>query len=785
MWALAACLEALIALSASADAASAQPRDSLPIAAALSQPSFPEFMPLSLAPDGHAVAYTTCIPASATRDTLIGRFTRAGTPPSALACSVWVAGVANRGSVRLGGGDGVNAWAPQWSPDGTTIAFYADQDGVARLWVWNAETSTTRAVSDAIVRPYTPLEGPRWTPDSRGVVTRVLPPGMTLESAVATTHPAGASWDTTDRKPGSTVLIYRTDSVWRSRPRQIPSTVSGSEVLYDGDLALIRIATGEVQTLAHGYRPFAYWVSPDGRFAAFTSLHGITSPTSTAVEYQYDLLAASLDGRNRASPTLIADRVVISPFGSGVAWSPTGTAFVYATTDTDGSDRYHIVHATDWAARLLPVPDDIRHALSGRSGAQALRWNAAGNSLFVAADAVIARLSVNDGHCRVLSRAPHGTSIITLIGPNTRSSAWETGGSSLVVESRNDSTRQMGFAAVNLRTGAWTQLTNEDQYIGSKISNSSDVATNGRTFVYVSESATRPPDLWSTRSNLTGARQITSIAPTVSDRRYGTTRLLRWHTANGDEINGALLLPLGYEPSRRYPLIVYPYPRDDRSTDVFRFGLEGAGTENMQLFATRGFAVLVPDAPIRVIDQMRSLADVVLPGVDQVIAIGIADSNRVGVMGHSWGGYTVLALLVQTQRFRAAVMRGGYGDLFAVYGEMQPTGSTFGQLLLESSLGGSPWHDLPRYIDNSPVFFLDRVRTPLLIVEGGAETTVPPYEAAEIFVDLRRLGQEVEYALYEGENHGEVVWRLANQRDYLARILQWFDVHLASVAIAR
>jgi len=121
----------------------------------------------------------------------------------------------------------------------------------------------------------------------------------------------------------------------------------------------------------------------------------------------------------------------------------------------------------------------------------------------------------------------------------------------------------------------------------------------------------------------------------------------------------------------------------------------------MQLFATRGICGSRPDAPIQMqlADQMRALADVLLPAVDKAIALGIADSDRVGVMGHSWGGYTVLALLVQTHRFRAAVMRGGYGDLFDRYGDMDPSGSTFGQLQLESWLGATPWRDLPRYID--------------------------------------------------------------------------------------
>jgi dipeptidyl aminopeptidase/acylaminoacyl peptidase len=158
--------------------------------------------------------------------------------------------------------------------------------------------------------------------------------------------------------------------------------------------------------------------------------------------------------------------------------------------------------------------------------------------------------------------------------------------------------------------------------------------------------------------------------------------------------------------------------------------------------------------------------------------MGIADSTRLAVMGTSWGGYTVLALLVQTRRFRAAIMRGGYGDLPAIYGELESSGSPRNQILLETWLGATVWGDRSRYIENSPSYLLDRVRTPLLIVHGGADTTVPAQNGEEIFVDLRRLGQDVEYARYDGENHVERFWSNANQRDYLTRTLRWFDSHL-------
>jgi dipeptidyl aminopeptidase/acylaminoacyl peptidase len=352
----------------------------------------------------------------------------------------------------------------------------------------------------------------------------------------------------------------------------------------------------------------------------------------------------------------------------------------------------------------------------------------------------------------------------------------------LVLESRNDSSKTMGFALVNSRTGVWSQVTNAEQYLGSRQFAVSDVSADRRRIVYLAERANQPADLWVTTDNLTVATRLSSVGASLAAQHFGESRLVRWKAVTGEPITGALLLPAEYVGGRRYPLIIYPYPLAARSNDVYRFGLEGTGTENMQVFATRGFAVLAPDAPIHLSDQMRSLADVIVPGADRLIAMGIADSQRIGVIGHSWGGYSVLALLVQSHRFRAAIMRGGYGDLIADYGEMQSTGAAFGQLRLESWLGSTPWRDLPRYIDNSPVFFLDRIDAPLLIIEGGAETTVAPHEAAEIFADLRRLGKTVEYALYEGENHGEVGWRFANQRDYLVRTIRWFERYLKDAA---
>jgi len=262
----------------------------------------------------------------------------------------------------------------------------------------------------------------------------------------------------------------------------------------------------------------------------------------------------------------------------------------------------------------------------------------------------------------------------------------------------------------------------------------------------------------------------------------GAIRLIEWLNNDGDRLQGALVLPVDYQEGKRYPLIVYVYGGGVLSDDLDRFGVvAAAGPFNMQLFATRGFAVLLPDSPQHLGTPMLDVAKNVLPAVNKVIEMGVADGDRLGVMGHSNGGYSTLALIVQTKRFKAALEAGGTGDLLENYGEMNRDGTAFGTSNLEhgqDALGGTPWDFRERYIENSPVFYFERVETPLLIVHGTDDTTVAPFLADEVFVGLRRLGKEVEYAEYQGEGHSPLSWSYANQIDLCNRMIKWFEKHL-------
>lgn len=175
---------------------------------------------------------------------------------------------------------------------------------------------------------------------------------------------------------------------------------------------------------------------------------------------------------------------------------------------------------------------------------------------------------------------------------------------------------------------------------------------------------------------------------------------------------------------------------------------------------------------------LLSLGRSVLPGINKVIDLGIADSERIGILGHSGGGYSTLALITQTGRFEAAAEIAGWGDYTAFYGSMNSDGFGLGSSQAEAHLGGKPWEHPLRYIENSPIYYLDRVETPLLIVQGTADQDVSPFLGDEIFVGLRRMGKPVTYAQYAGESHVPRDWSYANQIDLADRMTAWFDRYM-------
>ena len=356
---------------------------------------------------------------------------------------------------------------------------------------------------------------------------------------------------------------------------------------------------------------------------------------------------------------------------------------------------------------------------------------------------------------------------------------------STIVFTHDDRTKQEGLYKIDLRNGEATRLVESDECYTCTNALEGHFAAgtdDGNLLAYIAEAAGHPAEIRLSAKDLEKPRQLTRLNPKLDQYQMGVAKLIDWLDDDGKRLRGALLLPSNYREGKRYPLVVFVYGGENLSDTVNQFGgpmSDALPYYNLQLLATRGYAVLVPDAPQQEGTPMLDLAKTILPGVNKMIELGVADPDRLGVMGHSYGGYSTLSLLVETNRFKAAVESAGPADLVGNYGEMDSDGTAFGTSVEETGqglMGGTPWEHRERYIENSPVFYFDRMTTPLLVVHGAQDTTVATFLGDQIFVSLRRLGREVEYARYEGEGH--IILGDANRRDVCNRMIEWFDRHL-------
>jgi dipeptidyl aminopeptidase/acylaminoacyl peptidase len=762
------------------DATNRPTNDQLPVETVLSARSFAREAP-SLSPDGHWLAYTVCEPVKIT-DAIGGYdlFEKSGAPKWLKGADVWITNITNGASTNLTGGEGTN-WDPVWSPDGRYVAFYSNRSGTANLWIYDVARSSLRRVSDATVAALEEDQVVRWTADSKQILTKISRQVHLAEDP----SKLKSEQQRSETNPPSTVLVYRS-SVNIGSPGL--ASVGGSDSQADfftqaerADLALIDLATGLATRVVKDISPMWYELSPDNRYIAFASLKGLVDGNVMRSAFHLAIM-------DRVSgSTIVSFDFDQSPYKIYAAWSPDGKWLSVVRNGVRKTD--HVVEVY-----LLSVNERTSHDITPTVShgtwsfwTTAPFWSPDSAELYLLAyDSTLQqgtdlwRVAVLSGEAMKIGPIPghridaivarQATPVPLLIGPPNK----------LVLATLDVESKRCGFYAVDLSTKTFVKLLEEDKQYGPDQALSTFTSADGQNIIYMAQDVGHPPDFWSVNNRFTAPTRITHLNMAFDGYRLGKSKLIEWHSLDGETLRAALLLPADYQEGKKYPLIVWIYGGLNASDYLNYFGLwPWDSLDNMQLFSSRGYAVLFADSRTAAGMPMASLAKSVLPGVDKAIELGIADADRVGVMGESFGGYSTLSLIVQTTRFKAAVSRYGPGDLVGLYGEMDESGETFGTGLLENGqfqILGTPWQFRDRYVENSPVFYLDRVQTPLLIVQGSKDTAVAPFLADEIFVGLRRLQKEVVYAKYEGEGHG--LSSYANRVDALSREVEWFDRYL-------
>jgi dipeptidyl aminopeptidase/acylaminoacyl peptidase len=282
---------------------------------------------------------------------------------------------------------------------------------------------------------------------------------------------------------------------------------------------------------------------------------------------------------------------------------------------------------------------------------------------------------------------------------------------------------------------------------------------------------------------------LNSTLAEIADARR---MLIEYRGVEGDSLEGVVLLPSGYEDGKRYPLVTWVYAGSVfRDTLSFSFEKGSGSALNPQLFTAHGYAVLFPSMPLSgdgvASDPYIDLPKGVIAAVDKVIDLGIADPEQLAVAGHSYGGYSTYTLVSYTNRFKAAIAMDGDANLLTSYAKFDADqrywdnaqerreGATWSETS-QGRMGEPPWSALWRYLRNSPFFYLDRIDTPLLIIQSDMDF-VPVIHGEEMFSGLYRLGKTARFVRYWGEGH--VPASPANVRDMWSRIYEWLDAYLS------
>ncbi len=753
--------------------ATAQEIAPIPVETVLRAGRFPVWGRIQISPDRTMLAFAVQDPRRVVTVSQQEVFTRTGVYLGALGSDIAIADM-NGGEARiLTGRKGTN-WEPTWSPDGKFLAFFSDRegDGQANLWLWEAATGTIRRVSNI------PLRASRihWLPDSRRLLVTVMPEGMTPDQYVARVESPQLQTVEEPKVTGATVRLYRSSGPANGAT----ASVSGSNLNWAlRDLAMIDIANGPIRRIDSGHRIHGYLLSPDGSTVMVSS--GTRFAGAASQQVLFDVKTVRLPtGEERA---LLRD-TQIGFFGLAISWSPDSSRLAYwlSSPGNENDGDYYILDADG----RTPPRDVMKFArpLSFHSMAAPL-WDSESRRIYFTYDNALWMASAEQGGGKELARIA-GHTPVELVAQNGNQIWSPNGGRSVVVFTSELDTKKNGFYRIDLNSGEPTKLLEDNRCFACVPADPYVVVSqNGQQAVYFVSDAEHPSDIWVADADFKNPRQLTHLNPEIEKYRMGAMRVIDWLSLDGERLHGALLLPAGYETGKKYPLIVSVYGGERLSNQTVTFGGTVPGLQiNPQLLTTRGYAVLLPDAPLHVGMPMVDLAKTVLPGVDKVVEMGIADPDRLGLMGHSYGGYSTLSLIVQTKRFKAAAMIDGYGDLIAHYGEFAKNGAAYGASVNEEGqglMGGSPWQYRERYIENSPIFYLDRVETPLLIVHGSEDIGVASFLADEVFVGLRRLGKETEYAKYQGEGHVPTSWSYANYLDFCKRLIEMFDSHLKNV----
>jgi dipeptidyl aminopeptidase/acylaminoacyl peptidase len=343
----------------------------------------------------------------------------------------------------------------------------------------------------------------------------------------------------------------------------------------------------------------------------------------------------------------------------------------------------------------------------------------------------------------------------------------------LVVTAFNKVNKQGGFYTISLtKVGDPSKIFMDDFDFSEPIK-----AKQANALIWQKSSVKEFPDIWYSSNMFSNPLKISRANPQQDDYNWQTVELVKWKTFDGKEEEGLLYKPEDFVPWKKYPMIVTFYELSSDNFHLHFYPKPSRSPLNRLEYTSNGYLVFVPNVRYKIGNPGESAVNYVVSGTKSIIDKGYVDQSRIGIQGLSWGAYQVAYIITQTDLFKAACtvapvsnMTGAYGSIYWLLGISRMSMYESDQ----SRIGANLWEKPELYIQNSPIFYADKIETPLLIVHNDGDGAVPWTQGIEMFVALRRLSKPVWLLNYNGEPHA-LKEKSPDCKDFSIRMFQFFN----------
>ena len=338
-----------------------------------------------------------------------------------------------------------------------------------------------------------------------------------------------------------------------------------------------------------------------------------------------------------------------------------------------------------------------------------------------------------------------------------------------------DRTKKTGYWKV-MAGQAPTAIVWADKAIGGVIK-----AADTDRIVYTEQDFDEFPDYWASNSSFEAPKKVTDANPILKDFAWSPKKVLvDYTTSKGHKLQGTLMLPAGYEAGKKYPMLVEFYEIMSNTHHTFSIPAY-SNSPQLSTYASNGYLVFQPDIVYEIGTPGTSAVDCMTSAVKKVIELGYADPKHIGLHGHSWSGYQSSYIVTHSDMF-AAVVTGApptnlisfYDELYKSAGTPQQGITTVGQVRMGANV--TPWNSTKLYEDQSPIFSVNNIKTPFMILQGMEDGAVDYVEGLQFFNAARAAGKQVILLSYPGEAHN--LTNRDNQKDFTVRMKQFFDHYL-------